>query len=410
VNAIVLIDSVSRAAGGLFESERRLHQTLLAQQGVQTDVLAIEDAYSSADIPAWAPLRPRVLPVRGSRSVGYSPSLRASLLAAEGDVLYRAGLWSLPSQYAATWSRQHQKPEIITPHGMLDPWAVRNSGWKKRVAHWLYEGKHLRAAACIRALCESEADSIRTFGLKNPIAIIPNGIDLPEDKPAVAPGVDRPWKDFIEPGRKGLLFLSRIHPKKGLINLLRAWNLSAAQSSGWTLVIAGWDQGGHEAELKQLATMLKIPWAEVGDGAKSQSRESNVPPSILFIGPQFNEAKAACYANCDAFILPSFSEGLPMVILEAWAHGKPVLMTPECNLPEGFAANAALRIDANAGSIARALTEMFRASPSALRAFGDRGRALVAGRFTWPKVAADMKSVYDWVLGNGPRPGCVRLN
>jgi poly(glycerol-phosphate) alpha-glucosyltransferase len=96
-----------------------------------------------------------------------------------------------------------------------------------------------------------------------------------------------------------------------------------------------------------------------------------------------------------------------MVVLEAWAHGKPVLMTTECNLPEGFAASAALRIEPNAASIAEALEDLFRATPSALRTMGEGGRELVRDRFTWPKVAAEMKTVYDWVLGSGPKPGCI---
>jgi glycosyltransferase involved in cell wall biosynthesis len=129
--------------------------------------------------------------------------------------------------------------------------------------------------------------------------------------------------------------------------------------------------------------------------------------SVVFLGPQFNEAKTACYRNCDAFILPSFSEGLPMVILEAWAYGKPVLMTPQCNLPEGFAADAAIRIEPNAESLAQGLHTLFQSSISDLQSTGARGRALVAGRFAWPKIATEMKSVYEWVLGGGAKPECV---
>lgn len=96
-----------------------------------------------------------------------------------------------------------------------------------------------------------------------------------------------------------------------------------------------------------------------------------------------------------------------MAVLEAWAYGKPGLMTLECNLPEGFAAGAALRIEPSAASIAQALEDVFRARPSALRTMGEKGRELVRDRFTWPKVAAEMKAVYDWVLGSGPKPGCI---
>ena len=96
-----------------------------------------------------------------------------------------------------------------------------------------------------------------------------------------------------------------------------------------------------------------------------------------------------------------------MVILEAWAYGKPVLMTPECNLPEGFAANAAIRIEPSAESIAQGLHMLFQSSISDLQSAGSRGRALVAEKFAWPKIASEMKSVYDWVLGGGTKPGCI---
>ena len=96
-----------------------------------------------------------------------------------------------------------------------------------------------------------------------------------------------------------------------------------------------------------------------------------------------------------------------MVILEAWAHAKPVLMTPECNLPEGFAAEAAVRIGTDVGSIGQALEDLFRTPASALRAMGEKGHALAATRFAWPGIGEEMRSVCSWVLGQGPKPGCV---
>jgi poly(glycerol-phosphate) alpha-glucosyltransferase len=250
-----------------------------------------------------------------------------------------------------------------------------------------------------------------------------------------------PISTFAE-GRKVLLYLGRIHPKKGLVNLLKAWAaIQKAEGRGqraeWVLAIAGWDQGGHLDELKRLCDELEIVWQDQKEhstfniqhstsnmkpGVSSQWSVVGRPPSVLFLGPKFGEEKEALYRNCDAFILPSFSEGLPMVVLEAWAYGKPVLMTPECNLPEGFAAGAALRIEQGAesgergagggeqgaGSIERGLQELFQAPDSALQALGTNGRALVAERFAWPKIAADMKSVYEWVLGGGEKPGCVQ--
>ena len=289
---------------------------------------------------------------------------------------------------------------------MLDLWALRNSAWKKQIALTLFERANLDDAACIQVNSEAELNSARNFGLKNPIAMIPNGIDLPHSVESSELRVKSSVFDRFAQGRKVLLYLGRIHPKKGLVNLIRAWKTtinSHPSTKGWLLAIAGWDQGGHEEELKLLAHELGLSFADVRDEKSAVSSQG----SLVFLGPQFGDSKTACYADCDAFILPSFSEGLPMVILEAWAYGKPVLMTPECNLPEGFAANAAIRIEPNVESVAAGLEELIRLPPSVLCSLGTNGGTLVAGKFTWPKIAVKMKSVYDWVLGGGPKPECV---
>jgi poly(glycerol-phosphate) alpha-glucosyltransferase len=131
-------------------------------------------------------------------------------------------------------------------------------------------------------------------------------------------------------------------------------------------------------------------------------------PTVIFNGPAFGDAKDALLRRADAFILPSFSEGLPMAVLEAWAYGLPVLMTDQCNLPEGFANDAAIRIGTDAESIAEGMRSLLRSPTSDLRSLGRNGRLLVERQFTWPRVAAQMKEVYEWVLGGGTRPGCVR--
>ena len=410
INTANLVASVSRKAGGLHESVRRLVQCLTARDvGVQ--VLTVEDEFTREDLGVWRPVKVEVFPRIWPASFGYSPRFLPTLNQLRPDLTHTHGIWQYPSIATAVYCHRHEVPYMISPHGMLDPWAVQHHRWKKILAYAIYESNHVRGARCLRALCESEARSIRQMGLKNPIAIIPNGIDLPDLRPLTFDRQPPPWRDVVEPGRKVLLFLSRIHPKKGLVNLLRAWKSAVGNSpsggaaSSWVLAIAGWDQGGHEAELKRLATELEIPWSDVRENAAAPSSILHHQPSLLFLGPQFKDAKAACYAACDAFILPSFSEGLPMVVLEAWAYAKPVVMTPECNLPEGFAASAALKIETNVESITRALTEMFRLSPADLHTLGAKGQRLVREHFTWDAIAGQLKSTYEWMLGGGARPG-----
>ena len=128
---------------------------------------------------------------------------------------------------------------------MLESWAVRNAMWKKRIAALLYENQHLRQAACLRALTEAEAQSIRSYGLSNPICVIPNGVDLPDLRETNAKSQSA--------NHKTLLYLGRLHPKKNISNLIRAWNETfKSQRAGgdrWVLAIAGWDQGGYEGKL-----------------------------------------------------------------------------------------------------------------------------------------------------------------
>ena len=144
-------------------------------------------------------------------------------------------------------------------------------------------------------------------------------------------------------------------------------------------------------------------------GNESENNNNTHIPDILFHGPAFGDEKKELLNSADAFILPSLSEGLPMSVLEAWAYGLPVVMTPECNLPEGFDAGAAVRITTGLEGVAGGLDELFSMSDSDLRSMGARGRELVRGRFTWQTVATQMREVYEWTLGAGAAPSCVRI-
>ena len=392
---VALTSYVSRRGGGLFNSVRRLLQTQAEQSGVAVNVLSVMDDFTLADLPAWRPLAPETFPVRGPASFRYAPELGPRLAALDPDLIRVDGIWDYPSVVAKNWTRRVRRPEIVAPRGMLDEWALRQWRAKKLIFGLLFERLHLRGATCLHALCEPELQACRAFGLKNPVAVVPNGMDVPE------PGSCAPMRLPAADGRRVLLYLGRIHPKKGLPNLLSAWAaLKLPQPSPWVLAIAGWDQDGHEAQLQRQAGALGLAWS-------TANSKDTAEASVIFLGPRFEADKDAAYARADAFVLPSFSEGLPMVVLEAWAHAKPVLMTPECNLPAGFEAAAALRIETSSDSIASGLRLLMEMTDAERSDMGARGRALVVAKFSWPRVAAQMHEVCQWVLGGGPRPYCV---
>ena len=383
-----LMPSVSRAAGGIFEIERRLAQSLAELPGVHLEAFGTEDEFTSVDVDSWQPIEVRTFKCYGPRSFGWSPALRRAFVAAEADVAHLHALWMHTSLIMRGWFSRHHRPFVTTLHGMLEPWALGNSRWKKQLSALAYERNCLVKAACIQISAEGELASAREFGLKNPICIIPNGIDPP--KPS---RIDPPWARSVPSGKKILLYLGRLHPKKGLVNLLGAWKKLLVKSDPgmdeWQLVIGGWDQIGHEAELKSLSAAYGIE------------------RSVSFVGPLYNDAKLAAYHHADAVVLPSFSEGLPMAVLEAWSHGKPVLMTPQCNLSEGFATGAAIEAEPTEASLAEGLAQLMEASDEQRTRMGKRGLDLVKQKFTWTKVAEDLHSVYCWLVGGGPAPACV---
>jgi len=364
--------------GGIFDSVRNLTLAIAGEKRYLPVVFSACDAYTKADAPLWGDITTRPFPVRGPRIFGYTPGLAAAVESSHADIVHVHSIWMYPSVVARRWAGE-TRPYVVSPHGLLKPWALRNSRWKKRIAALLYENDHLRHAACLHALNVAEAESFREYGLRNPICVIPNGTTSRNDM------------DRRLPQGRSLLYLGRIHPSKGLRNLIEAWSAvrDDAATAGWRLTIAGWDQNHHRAELERLAEHLKIR------------------SSVDFLGPQFGADKDSCLATASAFILPSESEGMPVSILEAWSWRLPVLMTRECNLPEGATAGAAILMDPNARSIAAVLRQFFSMTEQEREAMGRSGRCLVEERYQWQRIGKTMTEVYDWILGHGPKPDCI---
>lgn len=366
-------------------SVQALSRSLIAANA-DVGVLGLRDLGWEADAPAWSGIPTACLDVFGPSSIGYSPHAYARLSAMKADVVHSHGLWKHTSSIVAQWAANARRPYVVSPHGMLDAWALKGSRWKKKIAARLYENRHLRGAACLHALCDAEAEAIRDLGFPNPICVIPNGISIPVLDDSLA----APWANIIPPDRRIMLFLGRLHPKKNLASLIEAWPL-LADAPDWHLVIAGWDQGNHEHALRMLVA------------------KRNLGNRIHFLGPLFGERKDAALRYAQAFVLPSLSEGLPMAILEAWAYGKPVLQTVACNLPEGFRYNAAIAISPEVQPLANELRSVLRMPAEALAQIGRNGRLLAERNFCWGGIAAQTLEVYAWLLDGGRRPPCIRF-
>jgi poly(glycerol-phosphate) alpha-glucosyltransferase len=379
----MLVGSVGEQGGGVPASVRDLALALRRLSGIEITIFASEGPGSAMARDSWAPVPLHLFPVLGPSTFGFARGLDRALEAAEMDLLHVHGLWMYISIAASRWSSRTRRPYVVSPHGMLDAWAVAYSRWKKTVALHTYERRHLEGAACIHALCEPERQAIRSFGLGNPVCVIPNGVAAGNYVPLLSRS--------ISPAGRTLLFLGRLTPKKGLIALIEAWALSRwrAESAGWELAIAGFGPDDYVNHLRSLVNRL------------------DVAGSVRFIGPVAGAAKAAAFRSADAFILPSISEGQPLAVLEAWSHGLPVLITPQCNLEEGYLARAATQIGCTIPEIEKGLADLFATPAYALREMGRQGRRLVEERFSWAQSAQQWGEVYRWTSGAQARPQSV---
>jgi glycosyltransferase involved in cell wall biosynthesis len=287
----------------------------------------------------------------------------------------------MPTIYPARHAKRHNAPLVQSPRGMLAAAALKFSAQKKRLFAALVQRRALNAVTCFHATSREEMADIRAYGLDAPVAVIPNGIDVP-----VLDGGTRP-----DPaGPRTLLYVGRLHAIKGLDRLLEAWARIEARHPEWRLRIVGPSERAHRIELETVATRLKLA-------------------RVSFEDALFGNAKLAALQAADLLVLPTLNENFAMIVAEALAAGLPVVATkgaPWAGLVEH---RCGWWIDHGVEPLVATLTEAMAMPREALAAMGARGRIWMARDFAWERIAGDMLDVYRWCAGRGDRPDCVSL-
>ena len=311
----------------------------------------------------------------------FKAELKQFLTQNKFDVFHGHGIWQMPVHYMAHLARMKNIPYIITPRGMLEPWPLNTKKWKKKLALTLYQRHDLAKATCIHVTAQMEAENIRKLGFKNPIALIPNGIDINE-----FPVKPKP----ITKEKHTLLFLSRIHPKKGIELLIDAWQqLDNTLRQYWQVKIAGNGEEGYIASMEKLI------------------KERGLNEEIKIIGPQFGEAKLAAYHSSDLFVLPTHSENFGIVVAESLACGLPVITTKGTPWEELLTNHAGWWIDIGVQPLVEALQEALQLSEEQRIQMGQNGRKLVEEKYSIEAVAQQMIQLYKWILNRDEKPEFV---
>jgi len=316
---------------------------------------------------------------------GPETDLEAAVRAAE--VVHLHGLWQGHTRRGARVARSARVPYLMAAHGMAEPWALRHKWWKKSLYLALVESRNLRLAACLHALSRPEIGHLRHLAPSTPICFVPNGVDLAffDDLPARA-ALEQEHPELR--GKYVLLFFGRVHVKKGLDLLAEALGRVASGYPILHLLVAGKDDGAWKPFAERIETL-------------------GLSERVTYVGHVGGEHARKVWAAADAFILPSYSEGFSMAILEALACSLPCVITTACHFPELADAHGAIVVNPEVNEVAQGLLDLLEMTDEERRWLGQNGRRLVENEYTWDKQADRLASVYRWLAGGGAQPDCI---
>lgn len=314
-----------------------------------------------------------------ARKLGLSHSLDRALAREAHGVWHMHGLWMMPNVYPARHAASRGISLLLSPRGMISKEAMRFSATQKRLFWTLAQSRAVAAVDCFHATADDEAEAIRALGFGQPIAVVPNGIDIP------------PVSAEKRPRSREVVSLGRIHPKKGLDRLIAAWARIEPEFSEWRLRIVGPDEGGHTAELKAQAAALGL-------------RRVSVEP------PATGDAKWRLLSEAALFALPTQNENFAMTVAESLAGATPVISTKGAPWAGLESERCGWWIDHGVDPLAATLREGMRLPDEARAAMGARGRAWMERDFAWAGAGRRMMAVYAWLRGQSDRPTDVRVD
>lgn len=370
-------ESIDKKDGGPSRSVPILARGL-AELGLDVTLMAVETDEMNTHLLDGTSVKLITVPTKTSQN-GYTNLLKQGGY----DIIHSQCIWVPSYHKVAVASRKLSIPLIITPRGTLEPWSLEQRKWKKKLALLLYQRNDLQKATCILATAQMEADHVRELGIKSPIAIIPNGIDISEYK-------CRPLSEKSTV-KKQIVFLSRIHIKKGIEFLINAWQELYEKYPDWRIVIAG---NGEETYIEQLKSLIK---------------EKGVSHCINIIPPVFGDEKHKLYCESSLFVLPSFSENFGMVIAEAMSCGLPCITTTGTPWEELNEKGIGWCIELSHENLVNALTSAIKLGTDTLFDMGQRGSQHIRKTYQYTEVASKNEAVYDWIVNGKGKPNYVIL-
>ena len=367
------VSSLDMSSGGPSRSVPMLVKGL-AELGVDITLMTIRSENMNIHSLEGTTAKLKVL------SPSFSRKEIAKYLADERfELIQIQSVWEMPYHKVILEARKQNIPYIVTPRGMLEPWSLSQKKWKKKLAWWLYQRNDVQKSACVFTTAKMEAEHVSNLGITTCKAVIPNGIETDA----------YPCKSSVEGVKKQVLFLSRVHVKKGIELLFEAWKRLHSDYVDWQLLVIGNGEAEYIHSLENRVESL---------GLKD---------SIKILPPVFGEAKIKVYQESALFCLPSFSENFGMVIAEAMSCGTPVITTTNCPWEILNETDTGWCVDLSVENLENALREAMGMDANALYDMGQRASKFIFDNFDYRSVTRKTLRLYEWLLNSGEKPEFV---
>lgn len=334
------------------------------------DASGLEHVFISSQVPG-SPSR-----------LGWSPAMKRELMRSvqAGDIVHNHSLWMMPNIYAGQAALRKGAQLVISPHGTLAPWSLSRSRKIKKMMGWLGQKNALRQAAAFHVTAEAELEYVRQLGFRQPVAVVPHGVEVPDRVTEAAEASTSESKE--------VLFLSRLHPTKGLELLLHVWKEIEPRYPQVSLKIAGPDEVGYGTEMRKLAKHLGLL-------------------NIEFVGALRGDDKTQAFTNAAVYVLPSQSENFAITVAEALSASTPAIVTRGAPWKGLIDHGCGWWIDRTKDALREALVEALETQDEQLTNMGERGRAWIQRDFSWNAIAEQMTAFYRWISGIGECPDFV---
>lgn len=374
MNVYQVVSGLKKESGGPSYTVRKLCEGL-AKLGVNVELNTLGDI--EEEPPGLKIVAHRHALIE---KLGFSPDMKRHLLRSikSGDVIHTHGLWMMPNVYPGAVARKTGAKLVMSPRGMLCKWSLGQRKYRKKIFGLLAQKGVIFKVDCMHVTAESEYEDVRNFGFSGPIAVIPNGVDIPEERSCGR------GDGYI----KKIIFLGRIHKKKGIEKLLEVWDRINNLHEDWVLEICGPGDGSYVKNIRS-------------------SIESMEGGRVSYRPPVYGEEKSRYYQSADLFVLPTESENFGVAVAEALAHGVPVIVTKSAPWPGIEMNECGWWVDNSVDAIEYAMHQAMGLPIRTLKEMGKSGRAWMVKDFGWEGICERMKGTYEWLLSGKEKPGWI---